>query len=1016
MFRKLAYAAVACAAMLGLSGQPLCPAHAETQAGEDAPAPHMLAAPGEQGNIMHVTLVVEGEDIAARQTIDENGRTLIDARPIIEALNGQISHEGTRLIIRRYQDGARMSIDFADGKVRAGKSVLGKLPEWTPSETPHTWLEANAIAVLTGCHVIEGKDGRLVLTLDDRLRPQFDLDLFVEGERLGFLNDPPRTVGSILLIPLRPVAQALGHEVTEDTVAGTVSVTRIQDSARFTLDFATGLVSINGEPRGVTPNISYGERGRLLLPFSAVETLTGTHIVLEPGSDRIDVRLDERLATGALPGARVADDAADTPLTLEKLDFSASNRGSNTAALHARLGGFTSVTRYETAGGFGSPEELQPRWLSMDIESLSGWQASFGDATPRLGELSGVGVSRIRGASWRKRTSSDTIIAIAAGVPVSGSTAISERASRPTFAGQAIGARLINPGKDREIALAYASGQGGRSGRLVASAKQEIITEAGEEGRAGLAGAFASADLGLFGSGIDIRGQIDAHYRLSRSSGLRASFSHEGAAFSPVTGPDEPAATAPQDDTVTDGGPPALASERTASETSQAGEGRTRAHMSVDWRARDAWGFLHHAAGGARVSATRNGQTQTRAASVSASARLGANGADVAFDLGRSSSKANGEETALTQLRVRGLRRFDWGRLEANYSLTQSDDQDRQQLVATVIGRSIHRPLGKQASMTLAPSATGIADAAGQSLRFGGVASFQSGQALGERLSLNAQLSALQSVDPDKARTDFFASMQARYRVHRSVELEAAYFDNFSNSRSLSLGLRGSLQFNPPRKHNLPLEGRGVLKGQVFFDRNRDGVRQEDEPGIPGVRVAIRNTRLGLQVDPNGYYTIQNMKTGLFSLRIDRRSLPLGMLVRDDTALRATIGDGRITQLDIPVIASGQIRGTVFVDTNGDARPGPGERRLEGAWLSLTALDDPHADTVEQVAASFGQFAFDGLSPGRYRLTVNHGAIAQESLLELTEDELFLVHLVPVTGAPGEPPPPDPDGAVEFTA
>ena len=1014
MIRKFAYAAAATAAWLAAIGPSLAPAHAEVQAGG------VVAAPGEQGTIMHVTVIVEGEEIATRQTVDAEGRTLIDARPVIEALRGQITTEESFLIIRRYQDGARMSIDFSDGKVRAGKAVLGKLPDWTPQETPDTWLEANAISVLTGCHIGESEDGRLTLTLDDRLRPQFDLDLFVEGERLAFLAEEPRTIGSILLVPLRPVAEALGHEVSEDRAAGTVTVTRVQDSAVFTLNLATGLVSVNGEPRGVTPNISYAEPATLLLPFSAIETLTGTHVVLKPGSDRIDISLDDRLATGALPGARVDDEAAETPFTPERLDFALSNRGTNTAALHARLRGFTSVTRYETVGGFGSPEELQPRWMSVDIESLKGWQGSVGDATPRLGELTGVNVSRIRGVTWRKRTQSDTIIAIAAGVPLAGATQINERAARPDFAGAAVGVRHINPDKRREIGLAVSGGRDGETSRVVASVRQEIITYADETLKAGLAGVFASADLGVFETGADLRGQVDAHYRLSQASSLRASLSHEGARFSERRVETE---TTPQaeDETGAEVGlvDPLTAAAIATETTTREGISRTRAHLSVDWRSRTPWGVLHNPAAGARTQVSQTGDATTQGISLSASGRLGENGADLSLDIGHSTSSGNGRESALSVVNLRGHQRFDWGQVQATFNSTHGDGTTRQQVVATVNGRPVRRPLGKGAWLTLAPSATAIADESGQFARFGGVASIDAGEALGERIGLRAQMSALQSVDPERARTDFFGSVNAHYDIFRNIRLEAAYFDNFRDSRSLSLGLRGSVVFNPPRKHNLPLEGRGVLKGRVFFDRNRDGIRQDDEPGIPGVRVGVRNTRLSLQVDRNGFYTIQNMKTGLFSLWVDRRSLPLGMLVREDAALRATIGEGRITQLDIPVIASGQIRGTVFVDTNGDSRPGPGETRLEGAWLKLESLDRPDAEPLEQAAASFGQYAFDGLSPGRYRLSVRHGGRLLEHELELVEDELFMVRDLPVD-APAEPPqdgPAEPDeGAIEFVA
>ncbi|MEL7130334.1 MAG: SdrD B-like domain-containing protein, partial [Pseudomonadota bacterium] len=209
------------------------------------------------------------------------------------------------------------------------------------------------------------------------------------------------------------------------------------------------------------------------------------------------------------------------------------------------------------------------------------------------------------------------------------------------------------------------------------------------------------------------------------------------------------------------------------------------------------------------------------------------------------------------------------------------------------------------------------------------------------------------------------------------------------------------VNFNEPRKYTRPKEGLGVLQGVVYFDRNRDGIRQDDEYGIPGVRVQVTGTRLGLGVDRDGNFTIQNMREGLYGLTIDRRSLPLGLLVPSDAASRVTIGEGRITKIEIPIIASGQIRGALFVDENASGDSDPGEQRVEGTFITLTKSDLAEGEVFEPITgltASFGQYSFENLSPGRYELSVNFQGIVYSQTVELTERELFAV--VPF-GLPG---------------
>ena len=155
----------------------------------------------------------------------------------------------------------------------------------------------------------------------------------------------------------------------------------------------------------------------------------------------------------------------------------------------------------------------------------------------------------------------------------------------------------------------------------------------------------------------------------------------------------------------------------------------------------------------------------------------------------------------------------------------------------------------------------------------------------------------------------------------------------------------------------------------------------------------MSGTRLSLRVDGDGRFTIQNIPKGLYGLVVDRRSLPLGLVVPDQASARATIAEGRITNLEIPIIASGQLRGALFVDDNGSGEIDPGERRLEGAFLKVRALGDlaEEFEEISRATAAFGQFSFENLKPGQYELSVNHEGIIHTQTVELTEDNLFQI-------------------------
>ncbi len=973
---------------------------------QGATGPGVLApAPAEDGSVMFVMATVEGTRMELRQTRTAEGEDRFDARPVIEHLRGRITLEDTVISVLRFQDGARLSIDMADGSVTANGQTLGLIPGWTPRAQADTWLDANAISILTGTRVRTLEDGTLAFELDDRLRPQFDLELWVEGERVTPGDVEPRTIGPVLLLPLREIVEALGHTLEIEETTGFLTVIRVQDTANIVLDPNTGGVAVNGRFAGVSPNMSYAEPASLLFPASAVETLTGTHIKLKPGTNRVEITLDDRLGGGVLPDAYVLDAAKQTPFTVERLEYEFASEGQQALALHAHGGTLNGRGVVTLAGGLEDPAALRPSAMTIDLESLRGWRMSLGDINSPYRELSGTGTGRVRGASWQRQTEDGDIVAVTAGAPLSGSTRISETVSVPTFSGFAAGARLIRPDRQEEIGLSASSD--GAASRIVASAQKQILSDRPRD-KAGLKSAQASIDVGAFqgnaAGSVDLDAQASGTYRLSAQTQLRTHVAYRGASFLTRRSASEVEAEAEAEPEA------GLAAEANADDEAYpdtSNGSRTNARVSLDWRAVEDWTILKDVGAATRVNVSRSAEQTSRSVGVSMGGRIAGGGPNVSVDVSQSMLETTeaGQVTAVAAS-LRLFKRFGWGDTQLVYQTTAQDGAPASaRLVATATGQPVTRFLGKGAIVSLAPSASLVAANGETQGRFGASLGGDSGAALGDRLRIGGQLVAAQSLNPDETATEIFTNLSATYFVNRYIQFSASYGQSLNGDASAFLALRGSAPFNPPRKHTLPREGRGVLKGRAFLDRNRDGLRQADEPGIPGVVIGLARTRLRLGADRDGFFTIQNLKSGLYTLDVDRRTLPLGVMVSEDTILRATVGAGQITHVDVPIIASGQLRGAVFVDLDGSGAPNAGEPRLEGALVTLTALDGEEIPPQEQYAASFGQYAFESLAPGRYRLRAEQGGHVAEQTVELTEDELMVVRDLAAPAAPGLPPP-----------
>ncbi len=937
-----------------------------------APVSIMDAAPERAAAIEHIDIVVEGQSLSVRARNVGLDTMEIEADPIFNLMRSKFEARESILGYWRFQDGAVIGLDFSDGKVRANGAVLGKLPNFPVRDVADTWLGINAISVLTGTVASQDEAEIWTFDLDERLKPQFDLDLWVNDTPVTSpMGEEPRTIGPVLLVPLRPIIKALGHTLVEDKIAGTVTVTRIHDSAEITLELATGLVTINGIPSGVTPDVNYVEPGSLVMPFSAVETLTGSHVKLVPGTSRVDVTLDDRLSSLALPGEKVVDDAANTGFTPEKLTYQISDNGPVTLGLTSRFGGYNTETTFETAGGIDNPAGYVPRWMSVDVQSLEGWRATIGDYNGGFRELTGTGVSRIRGVAYRQKKGNDTIIAIAAGVPVTGTREIAENVSAPTFSGAAAGVRFIATDGKQEWGVSAVVSDDANSGRVVVGGRKQLKVEA--PGDRGLESAYVSAEIGGFTndgeSAFDLRGRAEARYKYSDQTTVHAVGSYEGSQFKASS----------------------LGGLESASETTAVNGGVTTGSVSLDWHSAKERETIRNLAAGVRssVSYAHGDKTSlTAALNGAVSAKIGGAGPNVSVSGGVTRFSQSNVEEIQTSASVRAVQSFGWGNVSGSYTQSDASGQSQKRGIVTASLPGWKKSFDKGVSASVNPTANVVWTPKGAETNFGASASATSGHAFGDRFRLNGQFSTLAAVRPDAQATSLFGSMNAVWRLSKAANINANYSTDFQGRNDFSVSLRGSILFNEARKHSRPKDGAGILKGNVFFDRNRDGIQQEDEPGIPGVKLSVGGTRLALNVNSQGAYTIQNIPIGLYSLKIDKRSLPLGLLISEENDPRATVGDGRVTTLNIPVIASGQIRGAVYVDGNENGELDVGEQRLEGQWVKL--IPDAEGEEPGSIqSVGFGQYSFESVMPGTYKLHVNIGGHKTDVPIELTDEELF---------------------------
>ena len=975
-----------------------------------------------------IAITLDGETLQSTEVHrTEKGALYVNAMPIFAALNDDVEYDDVSktLIVRRSQDNVVMELYTETGIVKANGRALGKLQHFGEVKAGRYLLTPNAIAVMSGASGKFDKDSNsFTFKLDPRLKVATGFDIIVNGMALGNLNPAPKSVGPVLILPLLPIAEALGHDVTVLDATNEVRVRRAQDSAVFTLNLDTGLVKLRGVPYGITKDVTYIDGTNLLLPVNAIETLTGTHVSLDGGSNRITIELDERLSGAIKPGERVSDLAAKEPLTLERLSFHAGLDTINRADLDFRVKQINGRIRYETPDLPRTGAEAQPSWLSLDFAHVNGVTGSIGDYSADHRELDGVGLRRIRGVSAVKTTDKGRW-ALALGAPTNGARKISEDQSRLTFGGVAAGVR-------------YQSREGWEAGL---SMKKDSLSDDQMAVLSAISGRLgrknneklqwdARADLGLFDGparekSVDLRASVSGRVDVTPSVTWDATASYDGSEFLRSKLTAESLARGITNALNPDDIPYDSAENSLLPDTRRRGIDQATLSTSLRFAPRKDMGIFTNPAASIRAQSTVSGfltgtqeQIAVNSVGVSVATSLADTGVSLSADVnGFTQSFADGRESLSGHgLSARAYKQFEHVTVRGQYQSSVSGNKAaRESATLTVSGRRFNVPLPKDAKFGISPSATALWTPDATSLRGGLIASFNSGQMLGKKTRLDASLGILQSLggnqgggNTPKNKTDKYLSLTLarRIRVGNNMALGLSYRNNLNGDQRFGLQLDGRFDFNEKRKYKSTKDGRGVLKGRAFVDENRDGIKQESEMAVPNALVRLKGTRMALRTDKGGFFTIQNIKVGLYDVRIDGRSLPLGYSMAMEGKTRVTIHDGRITDVPMPVVQRGQIRGFTFVDDNANGVHDKGEERIDGASLRLSGHDLDEEKSA--ISTSFGQYAFDDLSSGVYTVSAHDqpklGLVAGAPVsVDLAEHDRLMARVaIPMTRAGGE--------------
>ncbi len=214
-----------------------------------------------------------------------------------------------------------------------------------------------------------------------------------------------------------------------------------------------------------------------------------------------------------------------------------------------------------------------------------------------------------------------------------------------------------------------------------------------------------------------------------------------------------------------------------------------------------------------------------------------------------------------------------------------------------------------------------------------------------------------------------FHTIAASWRTKRYNLVSNINYSN-SNSYSAIFGINFSLGYHKQssslRMSSERISNTGAIAARIYADENLNGRYDEDESLLEGARIHALQARKSADSNANGKIFMLGLPSDrLVDIELDSASFEDPFLVSSQPAFSLLPRPGLVESIEIPVVASGEVEGTIYLQTVNT------KHVREAGYVPLVLQNIKTRDKYQTSSAYDGFFVFTQVPPGKYLVLVD---------------------------------------------